>query len=41
MNLLQDEIDITDDLPSPDSVLDMVSQLGSQDDPADSKKASS
>ncbi len=41
LNLLQDEIDITDDLPSPDSVLDMVSQLSSLDSPPDTKKASS
>ena len=41
MNLLQDEIDITDDLPSPESVLDMVVQLGLQKRSSAGKKTSS
>ncbi len=39
LNLLHDEIEIGDDLPDPDSVLEMVAQLGSQKPPPSSKKA--
>ncbi len=41
LSLLQDEIEIPDELPDPESVLDLVSQLGTPPASQSAKKASS